>query len=188
MKFCTHCGNELLNEAVFCPKCGRSCDVLPVVKAEESVTQHRYCTYCGNQVLKQAVVCTKCGCAIKPMPKTVSIKNGKGLQIATKVLMILSCVASGICAIVMAGIALMFNNMSIIDDYYSVFAPMYLIFSIICLVPLCWTFPMTKHYINAIKQGRPVGIAFKVCTLIFVNMIAGVLMLCDTSTNINQNN
>lgn len=25
MKYCTHCGNELLDEAVICPRCGCSC-------------------------------------------------------------------------------------------------------------------------------------------------------------------
>ena len=26
MKYCSHCGNELLDEAVICPKCGCACD------------------------------------------------------------------------------------------------------------------------------------------------------------------
>lgn len=26
MKYCSHCGNELLDEAVICPKCGCPCD------------------------------------------------------------------------------------------------------------------------------------------------------------------
>ena len=48
------------------------------------------------------------------------------------------------------------------------------------LIPLAWMIPMTIHYSNAIKENRPVGIGFKICAFLFVNMIAGILMLCDT--------
>ena len=47
------------------------------------------------------------------------------------------------------------------------------------LIPLAWCIPMTVSYFNAVKEGRPVSIALKVCTLIFVSQIAGILMLCD---------
>lgn len=49
----------------------------------------------------------------------------------------------------------------------------------IYLIPLCWTIPMTIHYCKAVKESRPVGIGFKVCSLLFVSLIAGILMLCD---------
>ncbi|MCH5158492.1 MAG: hypothetical protein J1F33_04770 [Clostridiales bacterium] len=47
------------------------------------------------------------------------------------------------------------------------------------LIPLCWTIPMTVHYFNATKNHRPIGVGFKVCSLLFVSLIAGILMLCD---------
>jgi len=47
------------------------------------------------------------------------------------------------------------------------------------LIPLAWTIPMTVHYFNSLKDNKPVGTGFKVCTLLFVSMIAGILMLCD---------
>ena len=49
----------------------------------------------------------------------------------------------------------------------------------IYLIPLCWTIPMTLHYCKATQEHRPLGTGFKVCSLIFVNLIAGILMLCD---------
>jgi len=49
----------------------------------------------------------------------------------------------------------------------------------LCLVPLAWCIPMTVVYFNKVNQGQKVGTAFKVCTLLFVNLIAGILMLCD---------
>lgn len=49
----------------------------------------------------------------------------------------------------------------------------------ISLIPLCWMIPMTVHYFNAVKEHRPVSVGFKVCTLLFVNIISGIVMLCD---------
>lgn len=47
------------------------------------------------------------------------------------------------------------------------------------LIPLCWTIPMTVHYFKAVESKQPVGTGFKVCSLLFVNLIAGIIMLCD---------
>ena len=47
------------------------------------------------------------------------------------------------------------------------------------LIPLCWTVPMTVHYCRAVREHRRVGVGFKVCSLLFVSLIAGILMLCD---------
>ncbi len=47
------------------------------------------------------------------------------------------------------------------------------------LIPLCWTIPMTVHYFHCVRDGRPAGTGFKICVLLFVNLIAGILMLCD---------
>lgn len=49
----------------------------------------------------------------------------------------------------------------------------------LALIPLAWTIPMTISYSNKIESGEPVSVGFKVCTLLFVNTIAGILMLCD---------
>lgn len=49
----------------------------------------------------------------------------------------------------------------------------------VALIPLIWTVPMTKKYWDDVKLGRPTSTAFKVCTLIFVDTISGILMLCD---------
>lgn len=48
------------------------------------------------------------------------------------------------------------------------------------IIPLCWMIPMTVTYCNKINHHEPVSVGFKVCTLLFVNQIAGILMLCDT--------
>ncbi len=47
------------------------------------------------------------------------------------------------------------------------------------IIPLAWCIPMTVIYYNKIKRNEPVGTGFKVCTLLFVNTISGILMLVD---------
>ena len=38
---------------------------------------------------------------------------------------------------------------------------------------------MTVHYFNAVKNGEKLTTGFKVCTLLFVSLVAGIVMLCD---------
>lgn len=47
------------------------------------------------------------------------------------------------------------------------------------LIPLCWTIPMTVRYCKSIKNNIPVSTGFKVCSLIFVSLVGGIIMLCD---------
>lgn len=54
---------------------------------------------------------------------------------------------------------------------------------IISLVTLAWGIPMTLK-MNKIRKGEAVGgIAFCVCTLLFWNLISGILLLVDQSKN-----
>lgn len=190
MKFCTHCGTELHDAAVVCPKCGA-----PVEKAKTNLPtapETKYCTHCGAQILKDAVICPKCGCSVK----SKSTSNvGTGLQAAAKVLMILSCVGVVLAAVVMliCGIYASYlegipaanltdpDLIEIIEivDFKALFYGM----AVFCGIGLLWMLPMTVHYFKAKKNKRPVGVAFKICTMLFVNMIAGILMLCDVSDN-----
>lgn len=47
------------------------------------------------------------------------------------------------------------------------------------IIPLAWCIPMTVVYFKKVKNNQPIGTGFKVCTLLFVNLIAGILMLTD---------
>ena len=47
------------------------------------------------------------------------------------------------------------------------------------IIPLAWMIPMTVYYYKSIKNKESVSTGFKVCTLIFVSLISGILMLCD---------
>ena len=51
------------------------------------------------------------------------------------------------------------------------------------IIPLAWCIPMTVSYCKKIKTGQPVSTGFKVCSLLFVSVIAGILMLCDNGND-----
>jgi hypothetical protein len=46
------------------------------------------------------------------------------------------------------------------------------------LIPLAWCIPMTVSIFRKLDSGEPIGTGLKVCTLLFVNLIAGILLLC----------
>ena len=47
------------------------------------------------------------------------------------------------------------------------------------LIPLAWCIPMTISYCRKLKRGEPISTGFKVCSLLFVSLLGGILMLCD---------
>lgn len=105
----------------------------------------KYCRNCGNQLVDEAVICPKCGCQVEQLTVDNSTTQSAMLKIVAKVFMILGCVLSAFCL----------------------------------LIPLCWTVPMTVHYCHVVENKQPVGVGFKVCSLLFVSTVAGILMLCD---------
>ncbi len=113
----------------------------------------KFCSHCGAELRDEAIVCPKCGCGV-----SVSVEEPKkstGLQTAVKVFMVLGCVVN-------AGLG-------------------FIIYGLFSLITLCWTLPMTIHYFKAVNSGKSVGVGFKVCSLLFVSLIAGILMLCDNN-------
>lgn len=51
------------------------------------------------------------------------------------------------------------------------------------LIPLAWMIPMTVHAYGIWKGTKANTVAFGVCTLIFVNVVAGILLLISTKDN-----
>ena len=51
------------------------------------------------------------------------------------------------------------------------------------LIPLAWMIPMTVHIYKIYKGMKANTIAFGVCTLIFCNLISGILLLCSDKDN-----
>ena len=45
------------------------------------------------------------------------------------------------------------------------------------LISLSWTIPMTVIFFKKIKNGERIGTGFKVCILLFVSLISGIILL-----------
>lgn len=68
------------------------------------------------------------------------------------------------------------------SDGLAIASKIFLIIGCICqgifLLPLAWCLPITISICGKMKRGEPVGTGLKVCALLFVNLIAGILLLC----------
>ena len=65
----------------------------------------------------------------------------------------------------------------------SILGTSYITGGVISLVTLAWGIPMTLK-MNKIRKGEDFGgIAFCICTLLFWNVISGILLLVDQSKN-----
>ena len=52
------------------------------------------------------------------------------------------------------------------------------------IIPLAWCIPITVSIWKKLGAGQPIGTGMKVCTLLFVSLIAGICLLCmKDSTN-----
>ena len=105
----------------------------------------KYCTHCGKELLDEAVICPGCGCRVESAPSKSPLMDEddkKIFALIIKVFMVIGCIASGW-----------------------------------ALIPLLWTIPMTKRVFNKLDNKEPMGVGFKVCVLLFVNVVAGIMLL-----------
>ncbi len=121
----------------------------------------KYCPKCGRELDDEAVMCTACG----EMLEEKQDNRNKGLITAIKVFLIIACVTAPFGSLTMS---------STIELIISL---------IVGLLPLAWCIPMTIIIFRKLKNNEPIGTALKVCTLIFVSLIAGIMLLCLKDNN-----
>ncbi len=131
----------------------------------------KYCSKCGAQLLDEAVICIKCGCAVSPVgvptQEKATKKESSGMRTAAFILMIISLS-------IWTFYALLFLILGIASGEIGA-----LVAGLIFLVPFSWQLPMLIYCGMRRKNREAIGVGFKVCTLIFVNTIAGILLLCE---------
>ncbi len=73
------------------------------------------------------------------------------------------------------------------DDTMSIVIKVFLILGCIAqgwaIIPLAWCLPITISVFNRLKNNKPIGTGLKVCSLLFVNLIAGICLLCMDDSN-----
>lgn len=133
----------------------------------------KFCAFCGKQIDDNAIFCGHCGKATFEQPS----QNQQNYQDFQD-----------------------FQNSQGYQGYQSYQAPteqkrepsglakaakiLMIIFGLITSITtygigLAWYIPMVISYSRKLKKGKKVSTGFKVCTLLFVSTIAGILMLCD---------
>ena len=112
----------------------------------------KYCSKCGAELFDEAVVCVKCGCPV-------------GNSVVTRPSQAATCQSSG---------------MKTAVKVLMIVGTVMMAFWTFC-IGLAWCLPMTLSYCGKVKRGEAISTGFKVCTLLFVSLIAGILMLCDNN-------
>lgn len=111
-----------------------------------------YCRFCGAEVDDDAIYCSKCGARISSQTHEQNYSSGSlSSESGDSVCGTIAFVLM-VCSCVVFGCS---------------------------IIPLLWMIPMTVSYWNHLKRHEPTSAGFKVCVLIFVNFIAGILLLVD---------
>lgn len=102
----------------------------------------KYCTHCGAEIMDEAVVCVKCGCQTEQAATKAKTKHNETIKTLALVFLILGCISGACCF----------------------------------LIPLAWCLPMTLAIKRKLDNNEPIDVALKVCTILFVNVVAGILL------------
>lgn len=114
-----------------------------------------YCRQCGKELVETAVVCPNCG------SPTANFDNAKKANKVEKG----SYDKNGLKDVA--------KILMIICTVVSGFA----------IIPLAWCLPMTISYSRKVQNKEPISLGFKICILLFVSRIAGILLLVDDEIN-----
>ncbi len=121
----------------------------------------KYCTHCGAQLEDDDMFCSACG---KPVAATPTDGTNGNPYAST-------------------GEPWSFGvndeeGQTGVETAAEIFMVISCVICAFSLLALAWNIPMTVHVFRCVKKHRRIGIAFKICTLIFVSLIGGILLLC----------
>ena len=132
----------------------------------------KYCTKCGSEIGDEAVVCVHCGCAVGTRGVKYCTKCGQPINEDAVVCVHCGCAVEG-----------KKSNVNNENDTLLTIIKIFMIIGCVVragffIVSLAWTIPMTLKVWRTIKEGGTLTTGFKVCTLIFVDIVTGICMLC----------
>ena len=146
----------------------------------------KYCHRCGTELTDESAYCNKCGAwqyvetqqdthyqqANFNQPQQKEYKHQKVFEVINKVLMIYHSSQFAIVAL----LALFFTVMALVLPDPTAWPATIMLWFL--TLPLAWMIPMTVHYFKKTMAGEPTTLTFKICTLLFVSLLAGIFMLC----------
>ena len=142
----------------------------------------KYCIHCGAELPAEASFCSACGKPQKQTnefqyapqsPQVTKPKNPDTLGKVGLAFNIVSIVLIAISALCYVFVCVDLANA--IDGYLT---GSFYLWTAFLLVPIIWCIPMTVILAKKLKNNKPIGVGFKVCTLIFVSLVSGIVLLC----------
>lgn len=130
-----------------------------------------YCRKCGNMIPDTSTYCIYCG---NPTSSNTQVKpNQQGLETAIKIMFFVSYILNiGAMFIAVVSLCLIILGLTLY-----VILPFGLVFLLV-LIPLAWMIPMHVYCVTKLNNREPIGLGFKICTLILINVVLGILLIC----------
>ena len=175
MKYCTKCGWEMSDSELFCPNCGNQ--VFP-----NENNQFNDVSYVDDTPPRQLSQSLQIAIKILLILAIVVILFNGGKYLLTGTMLNDSEVANeAISEVVeMPEFAELMQELQMdTEQLIKIVQIGYYALAVINIIPLCWVLPMRKKILKAMKNGTNLTTGFKICTLLFVNLIAGILLLCS---------
>lgn len=160
-----------------CPKCGaksfdiyKNCEICN--QPMPTLIEENY----GDMLTPQIPVRYYLKKSYNGIPQPL-VRRDSGCSIVAKIFLIISCIFNAI-IFVLSFLLWAFLGIMNIEILGSLFFLLYICMAC-ALVKGVPTLCMTITYFRRIFSMEYIGACFKICTLIFINPIAGILMLCD---------
>ena len=161
MKTCSNCGTKNFETNEVCEKCRQPLRLITTVQPNMEQLRAAIQPQYGNETATKA-------------------NNGNGLRTAIKVFLILDTVRCALAALICGVLWVTFLNLAQYSATARADAFTSAICIIICVVQLTICVCMMITYFNKISSSRAkMSVGFKICTLLFVSFVGGILMLCD---------
>lgn len=169
---CPKCHTKNNITSSFCSKCGHQ------FKLNTHKEELKNCSKCGSTMPSNFSVCTNCGNHFHQDKKTCPSCEAK---MPSKFSICTNCGYSFKSDKKLFETDNSVNNPSplqIISLSLMIIASITLSLCLL-FIPLLWCIPMIIYYANNIRKQKTTHIAFKICTIIFVGIIPGIIMLFD---------
>lgn len=124
----------------------------------------KYCYHCGSAMEDDAMFCSNCG---------TSVANGNGAQQNAQPMYAQPYPQS------YPQQTSQNSDMLSIANVFFILGTVLLSICTLCIA-LAWCLPMRSAINARIARRQPIGVALKVCTLLFVSVVADILYLCCT--------
>ncbi len=187
MKYCVKCGTQLEDEQAFCHNCGTKAVSVDEQTNSETSQTNNVATQTNSTTTQTNSTVDEFFAEYIPTPNSDANSTNpysyvgtdvpykrSGLSVAASIWLWLSVAAY----VFLFGVYLMMGAIIGGED-----GMILIVVAFVLLIPLCWTIPMAIKYNKASKKGEEISLAFKLCTLFFVNTIAGILTLVDGNNN-----